>query len=189
MKQLVLLITMLAASTTAVFSQYEYEPSAAYPYGRPNPEAPKEIKDYQELIGSCSCTSTLRNKDGNWAAPEKMTWTWRYIMNGMAVQDMTLKEDGGHTGSIRQFIADSAKWYVHFYSNKGPTTTLPTWEGNRIDDTMVLYKDSPAPNGMEGDYRLTFSNITKSGYDWAGEWVSKDGTIVYPTWKIVCTKD
>ncbi len=189
MKQLLLLITFLSLSTTIAFAQYQYEPSAKYPYGQPNPDAPKQIKDYQELIGSCSCTSTTRNQDGNWNKAEKMTWKWQYIMNGMAIQDMTLKEDGGHTGSIRQYVADSSRWYVHFYSNLGPTAILPTWEGNRKGNSIILSRDSPAPNGTPGNYRLTFANITKKGFDWVGEWVSKDGSIVYPTWKIVCTKD
>ena len=41
---------------------------------------------------------------------------------------------------------------------------------------------------MDGFYRLTFSDINSEGYQWAGEWVSKDETVVFPTWKISCTK-
>lgn len=189
MRQLVLLImgltmTLLANGQT----NYQYEPSADNPYGRPNPEAPAQIKDWKEMIGSCDCKSELRNPDGSWNAPDTLTWTFKYIMNGHGVQDETLKSNGSHTGSIRQFIADSAKWYVHFYSHKGPTTTLPSWEGVRQDDQIVLFRDSKAPNGMDGDYRITFYDLSEKGYKWKGEWVSKDRTIVYPTWKIECVK-
>jgi hypothetical protein len=30
--------------------------------------------------------------------------------------------------------------------------------------------------------------MTKTGYKWIGEWVSKDESIEYPTWKIDCAR-
>ena len=166
----------------------DYTVSAKNPFGKLNPEAPKETGDYAPLIGTCDCISILRNQDGSWKEPEKMTWTFKYIMNGFAVQDETLKADGSHTGSIRQFIADSSKWYVHFYSNKLPSTKLPAWEGGMRGDSMVLYKTQKAPNGMDGSYRITFKDMSNKGFKWIGEWVDTTETIIYPTWKINCTK-
>jgi len=170
-------------------AQYDYEPSAEHPYGLPNPEAPKEILDFAPMIGECDCKSQNRNPDQTWAKPIDMVWRFKYIMNGTGVQDETLKSDGGHSGSIRQFIADSTQWYVHYYSNKVPTTTLSTWEGTKKENgNIVLFREQKAPNGMDGFYRLTFSNMSEKGFDWAGEWVNPDESIVYPTWKINCTK-
>ena len=181
-------ISLLLFSLT-LFAQKEYEPSEAYPYGKVIPEAPEQTQDFQELIGLCNCTSTTRNQDGSWADPQDMTWKWKYIMNGMAVQDETLKADGKHSGSIRQFIADSSKWYVHYYSSGSPSTTLPTWEGNKdADGNIILYREQKAPNGAEGFFRLTFFDISKAGYKWIGEWVDKTEKIVYPTWKIECAR-
>jgi ketosteroid isomerase-like protein len=165
-----------------------YEPSAMHPFGKLNPDAPKELADFSPLIGTCDCISTARKADQTWAAPQRMTWTFKYIMNGMAIQDETIKEDGIHSGSIRQFIADSSRWYVHWYSNTTPSTTLPTWEGSKTGDSIVLYREQKAPNGMDGSYRLTFSDISESGFNWAGEWVDTSETFVFPTWKIVCEK-
>ncbi|WGD33818.1 DUF4440 domain-containing protein [Olleya sp. YS] len=182
------LILFLCLSLSA-YSQTENEPSTDFPYGKAHPDAPKQIKDFQPLIGSCNCKSTARNKDGSWAESQNMVWNWKYIMNGNAVQDETLKEDGAHSGSIRQYIADSSKWYVHYYSSKNPTTTLSTWEGNKTEDNkIVLYRKQKAPNGMEGFYRLTFYDINSSGYKWIGEWVDKTEKTVYPTWKIECKR-
>ncbi|NNF85661.1 MAG: DUF4440 domain-containing protein, partial [Winogradskyella sp.] len=121
--------------------------------------------------------------------PIDMTWEWKYIMNGMAVQDETLKADGKHSGSIRQFIADSSRWYVHYYASGSPSSTLPTWEGNKKENNnIVLYRDQKAPNSMDGFYRLTFYDINDNGYKWIGEWVDKSEQVVYPTWKIDCKK-
>lgn len=183
-----LLIVLILTSSLSIAQISTYESSSLHPFGLLNPEAPKEVAEYAPMIGTCDCISTSRNPDGSWADPQKMTWTFRYILNGTAVQDETIKEDGSHSGSIRQFIADSSKWYVHWYSNKTPTTTLPAWEGTKRGDSIVLYKDQKAPNGVDGLFRLTFKNISEAGYNWIGEWVNKEETIVYPTWTIDCKK-
>ncbi len=189
MKKLLLSILIVPC---LVFSQntmqMEYEPGPSQPFGVINPEAPKEVADFAPLIGTCDCESIARNNDQTWAEPQQMTWTFKYIMNGMAVQDETLKEDGGHSGSIRQFIADSSKWYVHYYSNKSPSTSLSSWEGGKRGDSIVLYRDQKAPNGTDGFYRLTFSNISEEGFNWVGEWTNTTETFTFPTWKINCIK-
>ncbi len=183
---LLLLLTLnLAAQDYA-----QYEVSAANPYGLPNPEAPEQVKDFAPMIGKCNCKSEARNPDGSWAEAIDMVWTFKYIMNGMGVQDETVKEDGKHSGSIRQYHADSARWYVHWYGSASPTTVLSTWEGNRTTekDKIVLYRDQKAPNGMDGYFRLTFYDFTEGGYKWIGEWTDKAENIVYPTWKITCDR-
>lgn len=171
------------------YAQYEYEASAKNPFGKLNPEAPEQTADFAPLIGTCVCKSVTRIDQNTWADTVMMNWTFKYIMNGMAVQDETLKEDGAHSGSIRQYNADSARWYVHYYSSSTPTPVLSAWEGNKNENgDIVLYRDQPAPNQTPGFYRLTFSNITENGYNWAGEWVNKTETFAYPTWKIFCKR-
>ena len=188
MKKINLLLTFMFTSTL-LFAQYNNEASNTLPYGQAHPEAPKQIKDFQALIGTSKCKSTSRKQDGSWNTSIDMIWRWKYIMNGMAVQDETLKTDGIHSGSIRQFIADSSKWYVHYYSSGSKVTTIPTWEGGKTENgSIVLYRDQKAPNGTEGFYRLTFYDITKNSYKWIGEWVDKTEQIIYPTWKIECNR-
>lgn len=169
------------------FAQYEYEPSEEFPFGKPNPEAPEQIKDYALMIGECNCKSSSRKPDGNWSEEIDMVWRFKYIMDGKAVQDETLKVDGVHSGSIRQFDTNN-KWYVHYYSTKGTPKTLPAWEGKKENGKITLYREQKAPNGTEGFYRLSFYNISKKGYHWIGEWVNKNETIIYPTWKIECKR-
>ena len=148
----------------------------------------KIILDFAPLIGECNCKSVSRNADQTWAEPVDMVWRFKYIMNGMAVQDETLKKDGRHAGSIRQFIPDSTKWYVHYYSSAAPSTTLPAWEGNKTEEgKIVLYREQKAPNGMEGFYRLSFYDINAKGFKWIGEWVDKTESVIFPTWKIDCS--
>ncbi|MGB0522520.1 MAG: hypothetical protein ACPGJS_06150 [Flammeovirgaceae bacterium] len=181
------------------FSAFSYSQQLAFPYdatkknpfGLLNPEAPQQVKDFAPMIGECECISEVRNADRTWKKPAPMYWRFKYIMNGTAVQDETLKPDGIHSGSIRQYHVDSAKWYVHYYS-AGSTATnpLPTWEGSKTTDgKIILYRDQKAPNGMAGKYRLTFYDISEEGFKWVGEWVTLDETsFIYPTWKIECKK-
>lgn len=187
MKTLITLMGLLCS--LALLGQYDYEPSAEAPFGKPNPEGPKELLDWQPLIGTCDCQSVARISQTEWADTISMVWTFKYIMNGMGVQDETLKSDGINSGSIRQYSPDSSRWYVHYYSSNSPINQLPSWEGTKKENgKIILYRDSPAPNGMPGWYRLTFSNISDEGFDWAGEWVNKTETFTYPTWLIYCKR-
>ena len=184
-----LFINLVLLCVLSAFGQYEYDVSKDYPFGRANPEAPEQVKDFEPMIGECDCISVLRKQDGTWAEEEEMLWRFKYILNGMGIQDESFRKDGSYSGSVRQYIADSSRWYVHWYSSKGPTTTLPTWEGNKNDEgNIVLYKEQKAPNGMDGGYRLTFYEMSPTGFKWIGEWVDTSGSIVYPTWKIDCKK-
>jgi ketosteroid isomerase-like protein len=186
MKQITILLFLFSIS---IFAQDEYQPNDKFPYGQLNPQAPKQTADFAPMIGKCNCKSETRKPDGTWNDPIDMTWTFKYIMNGTAVQDESIKADGIHSGSLRQFVADSSRWYVHWYSSGSPATKLPTWEGNKKDDKIILYKEQKAPNGMDGFYRLTFYDISDKAYKWIGEWVDTTEKIVYPTWKISCEKE
>ena len=183
------LLLVLFATAFNYAQNYNYEPSPEHPFGLPNPEAPQQILDFAPLIGECHCQSVSRKADQTWAEPVDMIWRFKYIMNGVGVQDETLKSDGKHSGSIRQYIADSSQWYVHYYSSGAPSVTLPAWEGNKNEKgDIVLYNDQKAPNGMEGFYKITFSEINETGFKWLGEWVTKDESFSFPTWKIDCIK-
>lgn len=180
---------MLFFTLTMAIAQSEYEPSDINPYGLKNPKAPEQLNDFKPLIGLCDCDSERMNPDGTWSEPVKMTWRYKYIMNGMAIQDETLKDDGAHSGSIRQFNADSLKWYVHYYASSSVTPKLSSWEGvKHKDGKIILYKPQKAPNGMDGFSRLTFYDISEAGYKWIGEWVDTSETVVFPFWRISCTK-
>jgi len=190
MRHLLLFIFFLSQFyLNAQIQSYSYEASEEHPYGIPNPEAPPEITDYEDLIGECDCKSLKRLADGTWADTVNMVWRFKYILNGFGVQDETFKEDGVYSGSIRQFNADSARWYVHYYTSASSASSLPSWQGNKTDEsTITLYKDQQGPNGMAGFYKIRFTNISPSGYNWIGEWVNSDESIIYPTWQIFCKK-
>lgn len=187
MKNVIILIILFFS--VSLFSQNNFDISKKNPFGKYNPKAPKEVQDYKGLIGECNCKSESKNVDGSWAKPVNMIWRWKYIMNGTAVQDETIKEDGNHSGSIRQYDSIKKQWNVHYYSSKIVSAKLRTWNGNKTEGgKIILYLNQKAPNGTEGFSRLTFYDISDKGYKWIGEWVNKTETVVFPFWKITCSK-
>ena len=130
---LLLVLSLLLSLPT--FSQgtisTEYEPSAAYPFGRLNPEAPAEVADFAPMIGICNCQSVSRNPDGTWQDTLNMIWKFKYIMNGTAVQDEVWRPNNLYAGSIRQYQPDSARWVVTYFSYPAVATSPGVWQGER----------------------------------------------------------
>ena len=171
-------------------SLYSFEPNKKYPYGRVNPEASKQVKDFEEIIGQHTCESISRNTDQSWREPVDMIWTFKYIMNGTAVQDSTLKADGKHSGSIRIYDVENKTWQISYYSSQvnPKAKNLPMWTGGKKSEKLVFYRNQKAPNGTDGFFRLSFYDIDKKGFKWVAEWTDKTETTIYPTWKIECKK-
>jgi len=169
---------------------YIYEPSETHPYGRLNPKAPPQTADFAMLIGQNGCKSLSRKQDGTWSKDSiDMIWRFKYIFNGMAVMDETLKADGTHSGSVRQYNADSARWYVTYFSSSAASPSPGVWSGNKEGEKIILYRKQQAPNGKDGFYRLTFQDISENSFNWRGEWVDTTESFVYPTWLIFCEKE
>jgi hypothetical protein len=177
------------AISQSSLDNYPFEPSKKQPFGAPNPQAPKELGDFAPLIGVCDCKSITRGANGEWQKDTvNLEWKFKYILNGMAIQDESLKSDGTHTTSIRQYQADSAAWYVTFFSSASIFTNRAVWKGNKKGNDIVLYQSQKAPNGMDGFSRLTFYDISSEGYSWKGEWVDKTEKFTYATWMIYCKR-
>lgn len=182
------LFLAIALITQAQPAEWQkYEPSDENPYGLRNPNAPEQLDDFAPMIGTCDCKSLSRNPDGSWPDTTAMVWTFKYIMNGNAIQDLTWSDKLQAT-SIRQFHPDSLQWVVGYNSFPGVTTTPSTWLGKKEGDDIVLKLPQKAPNGMDGVSRLTFTNIRDDGFEWRGEWTNEAQKIVYPFWLIWCTK-
>ncbi len=164
------------------------EPSSIYPYGKIHPNAPDETLAFEQMIGFCDCKSLRRNQDGTWKDTLDMVWRFKYIMNGMAIQDEVWRENNLYAGSIRQYQSDSSRWVVSYFSYPSIPSKPGVWWGNEIGNEIVLKQEQKAPNGMDGFSKLTFYDISEYGFKWKGEWISTDEKIIYPFWKISCIK-
>jgi hypothetical protein len=169
--------------SSAAAQAFQTEPAAT-----PAPSAPEQLRDYANLIGTSGCRSARASSDGSFPDTVAMSWRFKYILGGFAVQDESWKDDGTYASSIRQYDADSARWAVTYFASTSAPAAPPTWTGGNVGGDIVLSRPQPSPFGAPGASRLTFYNISSAAFDWKGEWVSGDGSIVFPFWRISCTK-
>ncbi len=163
-----------------------YEPNDSYPFGRLNPEAPRETSQFSFMIGQNNCSEErLNSASGHWDSGTR-TWDAKYTMNGFAILDSGMSGSSTN-GNMRVFDAESGQWKVTFFSM--PTYGSSVWSGGVEGENIVLKQPQLAPGtDFEGNSTLTFSNISTNGFDWLGAWVSLDGSTVFPFWRISCTK-
>ncbi|MGA8205206.1 MAG: hypothetical protein WB812_11850 [Woeseiaceae bacterium] len=171
-----------AAADEQLYSQYE--PTPVFPVGRANPEAPAEIGQFDFLVGSFSCESELFVPSRSEFVALATRWTAQYVLNGWAIQDKTWNSALSAT-SIRIFNAKSGQWEVTFFMQ--PYGQTGVWRGGRVRDEMVLTKAMEDGDGAFTS-RLTFSDISDSGFNWISEYV-RDGKVFHTTWKIDCKRD
>ncbi len=185
---LVALFLLLSAcqQTADRAASLRYEPDSRYPFGRPNPEAPPQLAQFAFMIGHNDCREErLNNDSGEWDSSER-TWDAYYYMNGFAIRD------GGRSGvnsngNIRIYDSATAQWRVSYFSM--PNYSSAEWSGGLEGDRLVLRRPQQAPGTeIDGFSRLTFLNISATGFDWTGEWVSADGSVEFLFWRVSCRK-
>lgn len=155
-----------------------YEPSPAFPYGRLNPKAPPETKQFAFMIGEFDCVDEIINpQTGKWAKFPAI-WNAKYFLNGYAIQDQYWSPPFS-TSNIRIFDAKDKKWKVTFF--RMPGYSASTISGKKEGKNMVMRQDTDR-QGM----KLTFYNISKYGFDWVGENL-REGKAT-PFWKSSCNR-
>lgn len=157
----------------------EYEGTSESPYGRLNPNAPPETAQFGFMVGTFDCTDRLREpKSGKWFESEAV-WSSRYILNGYGIEDRYWSPIIV-AQSTRIFDAKKKKWIVT-YLQSIPSYQTGVWEGVKEGNNMVMRRAFP-----NSESRLTFSNITETGFDWIGENVTKEKTT--SGWQISCKR-
>jgi len=180
------LAVLLSTTAAGAVPRSPYDPGPGQPFGRANPEAPEELAQFAFLIGRNDCTEKVRGPSGgDWIERER-TWDAHYALNGWAILDNGVSAAGAN-GNMRIFDTSDGRWKVSFFSTPGFGNGL--WEGGMRGPDMVLERPQKAPGtALDGTSRLTFSAITDASFNWQGEWISQDGSVIYPFWTISCHK-
>lgn len=161
-----------------------YEPSPAYPHGRPHPEAPAELAQFAFMIGAHSCNDRMRQPDGSWNEfPTR--WNARYFMNGFGIQDHYWTPSAFTTTNLRIFDAAAKRWKVTFFAM--PNYSSGTWEGKQEGERMVMRQTTELPDGRTRESRLTFYEISAEGFRWKSETITDGGEPVVG-WTSDCKK-
>lgn len=160
-----------------------YEASAAYPYGRPNPDAPTELAQFAFFIGEYECVDRQKNAEGEWREFPAF-WNARYFLNGFGIQDHYYA-DGFQTSNIRVFFPNENVWKVTYVS--APSYGTGTWEGTKQGDDIVLERHPNPPNSAAAFSRLTFYDITDESFEWKAESI-REGQEPSANWTSSCKR-
>lgn len=162
----------------------QYEPNAEFPFGRINPNAPAEVKQFEFMVGICECQDSVRTPDGSWLGYPSI-WEARYFLNGYAIQDKSFNPRSPTT-NLRLYDPNSGTWKVTYMTSQTGYFT-GVWEGKRDEDEFVLTQEQTTSQGQKVISKLTFFNISDDGYEWKSESVSADGSTRIG-WKKKCNK-
>lgn len=149
-----------------------YAPSPAHPFGRPHPDAPKELEQFAFMVGEFDCIDEIRQPDGSMLR-FRAIWNARYFLNGHGIQDEYWTPTF-YTSNIRIYDPKTKRWNVTFFRMPGYQSGV--WHGQKEGDKLVMRQgDKTSGPG------LTFHNITADGFDWHSGGPT-------PGWTSTCTR-
>gem|GEM_PF-1724980 len=159
-----------------------YDRSATHPFGRSNPDAAEEARQFNFMVGEFTCLDESKNAEGEWVTSQTQ-WNSYYTLNGMAVKDdyRGAKFAGE---SIRAYDADQGKWFVTFF--RMPSYFSAIWSGVKEGDDMVMRQKFTDREGRDGESKLIFYNIKADSFSWRSE--THSGENINTNWKIACER-
>jgi len=147
-------------------------------YGQLNKNAPKETSEFGQLVGVWDCTISNLNNEGIWI-DSKAEWTWKYILDGYAIQDFWSRKANREIDStlsdyygtnVRIFDPQKKKWIISWAEN-GKNSMSGLWEANiKEDKTIEIYDNT-------NQWLITFFNIKEKTFDWKWDFRQKDSTM------------
>ena len=142
-----------------------YDPSPAYPFGRPNPAAPPQLLEFAFMIGEFDCVDVIRQPDGT-TVEFSAIWNARYFLNGMGIVDEYWSPDFA-TSNVRIYDPQEGRWMVTFFRMPGYFSGV--WSGGMEGENMVVRRE-----GSQG--YLEFYEITENSFKWhtsSDNWTSE----------------
>ena len=140
----------------------------------PAEDAPAELQQFGQFIGTWKCTSFSRDRERVWQPnPWENTWSWYWVLDGHAIQDVWEASPDSPQGwnagiNLRVYDPRTKRWKMAW------TTTLTNnfnfFEAGYVDGEMVMQGDIPAYGQRPGHHaRITFYGITRTAFDWKYE--------------------
>jgi hypothetical protein len=158
-----------------------FEPDAKNAFGKLNPDAPAETAHFGFMIGEFACEDAfLNSQDGKWLKFPAI-WSAKYFLNGHGILDQYWSPTFS-TSNIRIYDVKEKKWNVTFFRMPG-YAAAPVWIGEKEGAKMVMRQGDDTKGT-----RLTFSDITKDGFNWVGESMAEGKASLFWTSKCKRTK-
>lgn len=140
----------------------------------PNDNAPAEVMQFGQLVGHWSCTNEVRQQDGSYKPiPGAATWSWYYILEGFAVQDVWLPDRQSNAQApmgtnIRTYDADNGWWDVVWSTQQAPA--FERYRASYRNGEIHMFAERPAFGSFPRHLmHVTFHNISADHFDWRYE--------------------
>ena len=153
--------------------------AAAGEFGRPNPDAPRELEEFAFLIGEWRCDIRIRAADDGYETHEG-SLVARYTLDGYAIVDEFRQI--GPSGELVRFGAtyrsynkDTRAWVMRWHDALNSTWLELGPEdlgGVHVEDDSITFKHRYPPNGL---VRIRFSNISADRFTWSADLSTDDG--------------
>jgi hypothetical protein len=166
----------------SLFAQEGFNP------GKLNPEAPKETKQFGQLVGRWDAEQNIRNKDGTWSEKAtKAEWRWYYILDGHAIQDDWFSSDSTNHlqwvgTNIRIYNPEEKQWHMAWIDKTNRRLAIFT----AIYENGKIIMEGTNAKGRQ--IKNIFSDITERSFNWTQQWTFDEGKSWVEVAKIHCTK-
>jgi hypothetical protein len=140
----------------------------------PAEEAPAELQQFGQFVGTWKCTSFSRDRERVWQPnPWENTWSWYWVLDGHAIQDVWEASPDSPPGwnagtNLRVYDPRTKRWKMAWTTTL--TNSFSFYEAEYVDGEMVMQGDIPEHGQRPGHHaRITFYGITKTAFDWKYE--------------------
>ena len=192
MNKLVSLLGFGAAFTFSSNALAQEDAQLAPPscdYGTPHPNAPKELAQFDFLIGDYTITP-YKWVDGEWLTSAEVPparWNGRFILGGMAIEDEWydidpgLNPEVGRGVNVRMWDAEDGEWdmmWVHSRSRQ-----VQDLRAKVIDETLTMWQLTPERPG----FRAIFERVGPDSWYRIAYQTNEAGE-EEPTYKLLATR-
>ena len=143
-------------------------------YQGPNEDAPVQVQEFGRLVGHWTCTSENRQADGTWqASPGKATWSWYYVLEGFAIQDVWRPDreqnpTAAMGTNLRTYDPESGFWDVVWTTQQA--TRFERYRASARGGDVHMFAERPASKTFPSHLmHITFHNISDDHFDWKYE--------------------
>ena len=136
-------------------------------YGTLSPTAPVETEHWGQLAGAWQCVVSTP-AGGDSTTTSEATWTWRYVLDGHAVQDVYASRSSAFRGTgLRIYHPHRGEWEISWIANSQTTDST-----SRVSQfTATSTRDEVVMRRANGDptWRTVFHDIQRDRFSWYSE--------------------
>jgi hypothetical protein len=140
----------------------------------PAPGSPPELDQYGQFVGTWTCQSYRRVRDGSWQANDwENTWTWYWVLEGQAIQDVWETPPDAPTGpnlgtNLRIYDPEAGIWRMAWTTTG--TRRFDFFEARQEGEEIVMIGEIPAREPRPAHTaRITFHEIAADSFQWRYE--------------------